>query len=123
MGGLATSEEIDGTSVGGRDAKGGEEMPKTEKERPQCPGGRDRPERNNAMRRKWDSPTKHQRKQLAEIKRRTGMSMSEGMTFELARQIIDSSPVFAEERRERRAAGRRKGFVKRDAERRRRKAA
>ncbi len=29
-------------------------------------------------------PTKHQRKELAEIKRRTGMFMPEGMTFGLA---------------------------------------
>jgi hypothetical protein len=48
-------------------------------------------------------PTKYQRKQLAENKRRTGMLMPEGMTYVLAKQIIDSSPVFSRERRERRA--------------------
>jgi hypothetical protein len=68
-------------------------------------------------------PTKYQRKQLAEIKRRTGMFFPEGITFELAKQIIDSSPVFAEERCDRRAAGRRKGFARRDRERRRRRLA
>ena len=80
----------EGTQRGRRDAKGGQAMPNTEK----APN----------MRRKWDPPTKHQRKQLAEIKRRTGMPMPEGITFELARQIIDASPVFAQERRARRAA-------------------
>jgi hypothetical protein len=72
------------------------------------------------MPRKWDLPTMHQRKQLAEIKCRTGMFMPEGMTFKLAKEIIDSSPVFASDRRERRAAGRRKGFAKRESQRRRR---
>jgi hypothetical protein len=51
-------------------------------------------------------PTKHQRKELAEIKRRTGMFMPEGMTFGLAKEIVDASPVFAQERPDRRAAGR-----------------
>jgi hypothetical protein len=48
------------------------------------------------------------------------MFMPEGMTFKLAKEIIDSSPVFASDRRERRAAGRRKGFAKRESQRRRR---
>lgn len=75
------------------------------------------------MRRKLDSPTKHQRKQLAEIKRRTGMRMPEQLTYAYAAEIIEASPVFAAERRDRRAAGRHKGFAKRDAQRERRKAA
>jgi hypothetical protein len=65
------------------------------------------------MQREWNPPTRHQRKQLTEIKRRTGMFMPEGMTFELAKEIIDASPVFALERRARRARGRRKGFARR----------
>ena len=70
------------------------------------------------MRSKWNPPTKHQREQLVEIKRRTGMFMPGDMTYELAKQIIDASPIFAQERRERRAASRRKGFAKRDDQRR-----
>ena len=67
-------------------------------------------------------PTKHQRKQLAEIKRRTGTSMSEGMTFELARQSSTQVP-YSPRSDESEGQWFRKGFVKRDAERRRRKAA
>lgn len=46
------------------------------------------------------------------------MFFPEGMTFGLAQEIIDSSPVFASERRDRRVAGRRKGFARRDRRRR-----
>jgi len=46
------------------------------------------------------------------------MFMPGGMTYELAKQIIDASPIFAQERRQRRAVGRRKGFAKRDDQRR-----
>jgi hypothetical protein len=78
-------------------------------------------EKDKQMKRQpWDPPTKSQWKQLAEIKRATGMRMPEMITFRIAAQIIEGSPVFAAERRKRRAAGRRKGYAKRDVRRKRR---